>query len=97
MNTKSYYQKRIRELEDKYKFKIPSEAVIEQPKVEQQKVKDVKSALKKPVDADVEQAAQQVIDGLKQELELTRSKTVHLSQKLSESQHEVNSLRDQLK
>ena len=57
MNTKSYYQKRIRELEDKYKFKIPSEAVTEQPKVEQQKVKDVKSALKKPVDADVEQAA----------------------------------------
>jgi hypothetical protein len=38
-----------------------------------------------------------VIDGLKQELELTRTKTVHLSQKLSESQHEINLLRDQLK
>lgn len=55
MNTKSYYQKRIRELEDKYKFKMggPIETVVEQPKV-----KEVKSVLKKPsVDADVEQAA----------------------------------------
>lgn len=38
-----------------------------------------------------------MIDGLKQELELTKTKTVHLSQKLSESQHEVNLLREQLK
>lgn len=56
INTKNYYQKRIRELEEKRGFKI--ESVVE-PKVEQSKVKEVKSALKKPlvVDPEVEQAA----------------------------------------
>jgi len=59
VSTKNYYQKRIRELEDKYKFKIggPIEGVTEQTIVVE-KVKEVKSALKKPtVDANVEQAA----------------------------------------
>jgi hypothetical protein len=59
LNTKNYYQKRIRELEDKYKFKMggPIEGVTEQPKVVE-KVREVKSVLKKTtVDADVEQAA----------------------------------------
>ncbi len=59
MNTKNYYQKRIRELEDKYKFKMGGsiEGVTEQTKVVE-KVKEVKSALKKStVDPGVEQAA----------------------------------------